>query len=98
MARSPPADFRQEDTHRAHRHRHHPFSRPTSRCRSTPSARCWPGTTSSRPSLKVADAAAASVFGAARLRGPIARDAIAQVTGLSIATVNRQVTALLGRR
>lgn len=47
------------------------------------------------PSLKVADAAAGSVFGAARLRGPIARDAIAQVTGLSIATVNRQVTALL---
>jgi len=32
------------------------------------------------PSLKVADAAAASVFGAARLRGPIARDVIAQVT------------------
>jgi predicted NBD/HSP70 family sugar kinase len=47
------------------------------------------------PSLRVADAAAASVFGAARLRGPIARDAIAQVTQLSIATVNRQVTALL---
>jgi predicted NBD/HSP70 family sugar kinase len=47
------------------------------------------------PSLKVADAAAASVFGAARLRGPIARDVIAQVTRLSIATVNRQVTALL---
>ena len=43
----------------------------------------------------VADAAAASVFGAARLRGPIARDVIAQVTQLSIATVNRQVTALL---
>ncbi len=47
------------------------------------------------PSLKVADAAAASVFGAARLRGPIARDVIAHVTQLSIATVNRQVTALL---
>jgi predicted NBD/HSP70 family sugar kinase len=47
------------------------------------------------PSLRVADAAAASVFGAARQRGPIARDAIAQVTRLSIATVNRQVTALL---
>ncbi|RAV17973.1 hypothetical protein DQP55_00280 [Mycolicibacterium sp. GF69] len=47
------------------------------------------------PSLKVADAAAGSVFSAARLRGPIARDVIAQVTGLSIATVNRQVTALL---
>ncbi|MGE2727429.1 ROK family protein [Mycolicibacterium pulveris] len=47
------------------------------------------------PSLKVADAAAASVFSAARMRGPIARDAIAQATRLSIATVNRQVTALL---
>jgi predicted NBD/HSP70 family sugar kinase len=47
------------------------------------------------PSLCVADAAAASVFGAARMRGPIARDVIAEVTSLSIATVNRQVTALL---
>lgn len=47
------------------------------------------------PSLKVADAAAASVFAAARLRGPIARDAVARLTGLSIATVNRQVSALL---
>jgi predicted NBD/HSP70 family sugar kinase len=47
------------------------------------------------PSLRVAEAASASVFGAARLRGPIARDVIAQVTSLSIATVNRQVTALL---
>ncbi|WP_431306149.1 ROK family protein [Mycobacterium hubeiense] len=47
------------------------------------------------PSLRVADAAAASVFGAARMRGPIARDVIAKVTQLSIATVNRQVTALL---
>jgi len=47
------------------------------------------------PSLRVADAAAASVFEAARLRGPIARDAIAKATGLSIATVNRQVIALL---
>lgn len=47
------------------------------------------------PSLRVPDAAAGSVFGAARLRGPIARDSIANVTGLSIATVNRQVTALL---
>jgi predicted NBD/HSP70 family sugar kinase len=47
------------------------------------------------PSLCVADGAAASVFGAARTRGPIARDTIAQVTELSIATVNRQVTALL---
>ncbi len=47
------------------------------------------------PSLRVADAAAGAVFSAARLRGPIARDVIAQTTQLSIATVNRQVTALL---
>lgn len=47
------------------------------------------------PALRVPEAAAATVFAAARLRGPIARDTIAQVTGLSIATVNRQVTALL---
>lgn len=47
------------------------------------------------PALKVADAAAASVFAAARSRGPIARDAIARLTGLSIATVNRQVSALI---
>jgi hypothetical protein len=33
------------------------------------------------PSLKVADAAAAAVFGAARQRGPIARDAIARSPG-----------------
>jgi predicted NBD/HSP70 family sugar kinase len=50
------------------------------------------------PSLHLADAAAACVFGAVRVRGPIARDAIAQVTSLSIATVNRQVTALLEAR
>jgi predicted NBD/HSP70 family sugar kinase len=47
------------------------------------------------PSLYVADGAEASVFGAARARGPIARDVIAKVTQLSIATVNRQVTTLL---
>lgn len=47
------------------------------------------------PALRIGDAAAAAVFNAARLRGPIARDVIAQVTKLSIATVNRQVTALL---
>ncbi len=47
------------------------------------------------PSLKLADAAAAAVFAAARLRGPVARDTIASVTKLSIATVNRQVTVLL---
>jgi predicted NBD/HSP70 family sugar kinase len=47
------------------------------------------------PALRVPEAAAAAVFAAARQRGPIARDVIAQVSGLSIATVNRQVTALL---
>ncbi|AFM15417.1 transcriptional regulator/sugar kinase [Mycolicibacterium chubuense NBB4] len=47
------------------------------------------------PALRLPEAAAASVFAAARQRGPIARDVIAQVTRLSIATVNRQVTALL---
>jgi predicted NBD/HSP70 family sugar kinase len=48
------------------------------------------------PSLQLSDSAAALVFRAVRLRGPIARDVIAQVTSLSIATVNRQVIALLG--
>ncbi len=47
------------------------------------------------PALRVADGAAAAVFAAVRLRGPIARDAVASSTKLSIATVNRQVTALL---
>jgi predicted NBD/HSP70 family sugar kinase len=47
------------------------------------------------PSLQLSDAAAASVFRAVRLRGPIGRDVIAAVTSLSIATVNRQVIALL---
>lgn len=47
------------------------------------------------PSLKVAEGAAASVFAAVRQRGPVARDTVASATKLSIATVNRQVTALL---
>jgi predicted NBD/HSP70 family sugar kinase len=47
------------------------------------------------PSLHIPDAATASVFAAVRQRGAIARDMIAQITKLSIATVNRQVTALL---
>jgi predicted NBD/HSP70 family sugar kinase len=47
------------------------------------------------PSLQLSDVAAASVFRAVRLRGPIGRDVIAHATSLSIATVNRQVTALL---
>ncbi|KZS68625.1 hypothetical protein A4G29_16385 [Mycobacterium kansasii] len=47
------------------------------------------------PSLHLADSAAASVFRAVRLRGPVGRDVIASVTSLSIATVNRQVITLL---
>jgi hypothetical protein len=47
------------------------------------------------PALSLAEAASALVLGAARTRGPIARDTVAEVTSLSIATVNRQVTALL---
>lgn len=47
------------------------------------------------PALRVGDGAAAAVFAAARRRGPIARDTIADLTALSIATVNRQVAALL---
>jgi predicted NBD/HSP70 family sugar kinase len=47
------------------------------------------------PSLHLSDSAAASVFRAVRLRGPVGRDVIAKVTSLSIATVNRQVIALL---
>ncbi|OBA82788.1 hypothetical protein A9W99_10150 [Mycobacterium sp. 1164966.3] len=47
------------------------------------------------PSLHLSDSAAASVFRAVRLRGPVGRDVIAGVTKLSIATVNRQVIALL---
>lgn len=47
------------------------------------------------PSLYVADTPTALVFAAARMRGPIARDDIAKMTSLSVATVNRQVTALL---
>jgi predicted NBD/HSP70 family sugar kinase len=45
--------------------------------------------------LHIPDSAAASVFRAVRLRGPVGRDVIASVTSLSIATVNRQVIALL---
>jgi predicted NBD/HSP70 family sugar kinase len=47
------------------------------------------------PSLHLAESAAAAVFRAVRLRGPVGRDVIASVTSLSIATVNRQVIALL---
>lgn len=47
------------------------------------------------PSLHLSDAAAASVFRAVRLRGPIGRDVIVTATSVSPATVNRQVIALL---
>ena len=47
------------------------------------------------PALHISDSAAAAVFRAVRLRGPVGRDVIAGVTSLSIATVNRQVIALL---
>jgi len=47
------------------------------------------------PDLKIADGTGASVFRVAAQRGPISRDIIAKVTGSSIATVNRQVSALL---
>lgn len=47
------------------------------------------------PTLHLSDSAAASVFRAVRFRGPVGRDVIANVTSLSIATVNRQVIALL---
>ncbi len=47
------------------------------------------------PALRAPEAAPAAVFAAIRQRGPVPRDSIATLTGLSIATVNRQVTALL---
>lgn len=47
------------------------------------------------PSLQTAESAAGLVFAAVRHLGPIARDGIAAASGLSNATVNRQVSALL---
>jgi predicted NBD/HSP70 family sugar kinase len=47
------------------------------------------------PSLRIGDVPAAAVLAAARRRGPVARDTIATLTSQSIATVNRQVAALL---
>lgn len=47
------------------------------------------------PALRTAETAVASVFAAVRQLGPVSRDAIAASSGLSIATVNRQVSALL---
>ncbi|WP_281249979.1 ROK family transcriptional regulator [Rhodococcoides yunnanense] len=48
------------------------------------------------PDLRVADSPAASVLRVASVEGPISRDIAARATGLSIATVNRQVASLLG--
>lgn len=45
--------------------------------------------------MRAPESAAACVFAAVRRRGPVARDVIAALSGLSIATVNRQVSALL---
>ncbi|MFV0495280.1 ROK family protein [Mycobacterium sp.] len=47
------------------------------------------------PRLHMSDSAAAAVFRAVRSRGPVGRDVLAGATALSVATVNRQVTALL---
>ncbi|MFD4368643.1 ROK family protein [Rhodococcus sp. NPDC058521] len=47
------------------------------------------------PDLRIAEGPAAGVLRVARSRGPISRDVAAKATGLSIATVNRQVSALL---
>lgn len=47
------------------------------------------------PALRVPDTAVAAVFDVVRRQGPVARDAIAAGSDLSIATVNRQVSALL---
>ncbi|HXZ77557.1 MAG TPA: ROK family protein [Streptosporangiaceae bacterium] len=66
------------------------LSRPHRRLRPTP-----PSQQALSAPLCVSENAAASVFAAVRMRGPIAREVIARVTSLSIATVNRQVGALL---
>ena len=47
------------------------------------------------PTLGRPESAAATVFAVVRQRGPVARDGIATVSGLSTATVNRQIAALL---
>lgn len=48
------------------------------------------------PALRTPETAVAAVFAAVRRLGPVSRDAIAAGSELSIATVNRQVGALLG--
>jgi predicted NBD/HSP70 family sugar kinase len=47
------------------------------------------------PDLRISDGPAAGVLRVARARGPLSRDVAAKATGLSIATVNRQVSTLL---
>lgn len=47
------------------------------------------------PDLRIADSPAASVLRVACVEGPISRERAARATGSSIATVNRQVSALL---
>ncbi|MET8426500.1 MULTISPECIES: ROK family transcriptional regulator [unclassified Nocardia] len=61
---------------------------------STATARLAPARPAVPPELRITDNPAAAVLRAAT-RGPIFRDIAAQATGLSIATVNRQVSALL---
>ncbi len=48
------------------------------------------------PALRISDVPAAAVFRVACAQGPISRDTAAKATGLSTATVNRQVAAMLG--
>ncbi len=48
------------------------------------------------PDLRIAGGPASSVLRVACSVGPITRDSAARATGLSVATVNRQVSALLG--
>ncbi|MGZ6816538.1 MAG: winged helix-turn-helix transcriptional regulator, partial [Mycobacteriaceae bacterium] len=47
------------------------------------------------PQLGVAEQPAAAVFRAVRSDGPASRDLVARRTGLSAATVNRQITTLI---
>lgn len=47
------------------------------------------------PELRIAQGPSATVLRIARTRGPLSRDSAAKDSGLSIATVNRQVTSLI---
>ncbi|NLG56671.1 MAG: ROK family protein [Rhodococcus sp.] len=72
-------------------------SRPSTRVHSTStrSTGSRPRSVIVAPELGISDSPAAAVYRVARARGPVARDDAAKATGLSIATVNRQVSALL---